>query len=218
MVIEGEHIIRYFDLPRGRALPIEMAMKLAKVEYCKESPINFQEWPAVKADPTKSPFGRLPVVVLPGGQPMCQLVAILEYLAKPAGLLYGDVLQDARVMELAYAMDDMFSPWVAVVTSDTTRDEKREAWKMLISQKYPELMKYIDASIARTSKGIYAVGDKLTLADIVLLHVETFLCSKYWSKHVPATLFDEYENIQKVLKNVRAHPVIAEVLAANIEE
>jgi glutathione S-transferase len=52
--------------------------------------VSFEQWPALKADKSKCPFGQVPAMTLPSGVTIAQSGAIARYAAKLAGLYPAD--------------------------------------------------------------------------------------------------------------------------------
>eukprot|EP01071_Lankesteria_metandrocarpae_P011071 Lankesteria_metandrocarpae@DN5404_c0_g1_i2.p1 len=190
----GKHSLVYFPIRQGRALVVELCLQYGDIDYDFET-MAFDKWPATKADANQAPFGCLPVLKLPNGQLLSQAMAISYYLAQKCNLMYNDTMMDSRVFELVHAIQDVLPIFVKSIGLD--EESRKKMREEMFKTTIPAHLARIDDSIGRTSKG-YAVGDKITLADLSLVSIKEYFMMARWD-NVPKDLFDSYKNFNTVL-------------------
>ncbi|CAD5219429.1 unnamed protein product [Bursaphelenchus xylophilus] len=99
----------YFDA-YGRAEPIRQAFAYAGLTY-KDTRISFAEWPTLKTDTTKIPYGQIPVLLI-DGKPLTESHTITRYAARLTKLDGTDPLETA-FLDQAYEMARTFFDSVA---------------------------------------------------------------------------------------------------------
>ncbi|CAH8563131.1 unnamed protein product [Schistosoma turkestanicum] len=184
----GEHIkVIYFN-GRGRAESIRMTLVAAGVDF-EDERISFQDWPKLK--PT-IPGGKLPVVKITdnAGHVKCmqESLAIARYMAKKHHMMGETDDEYYSVEKLIGQAEDLEGEYHKTLMKP--QEEKEKIIKEILSGKVPVLLNLICESL-KESKGKLAVGDKVTLADLVLIaaidHLtdldKEFLTGKYPEIH-----------------------------------
>ncbi|CAD5219449.1 unnamed protein product [Bursaphelenchus xylophilus] len=87
----------YFEF-RGRAEAARLVLNYAKVPFT-DTRIPREEWPSLKGDKSRFPYGQLPVLLI-DGKPLAQSHAILRYLAPECGVAGRSRLEAAEIDEL----------------------------------------------------------------------------------------------------------------------
>jgi len=156
----GKMKMTYFGV-RARAEISKLVMAYSNTDY-EFVGVTFPEWPTVK--PT-IPTGSLPCMEIEGEQ-FGQGIALQSYLAEKAGI-YGDNAMDRLVInQLSCIREDLIVPETQhFLCSDDA--QKAEKDKDLVDNVYPKYLKMID-TIVQKKKGPYVLGDKFSLADIVV--------------------------------------------------
>lgn len=205
--------LTYFAIP-GRAESIRLALKIGGIPF-EDIRVEFPQWMELIGD---TPWGKLPYIDLSDGTRLAQQRAILRLIGKETGLYPTDPIEAAKVDELCDALDDMVQ-WTVNTTGGSNVLGRLamgmdQAAKDAARKETPETatlaakLKTLDAYIAKSGSVGYAVGDKLTVADIF---IASTLCTidNGILDGVPDNVFDPYENIKALMKNVVNHPKIS---------
>ncbi|CAH8651317.1 unnamed protein product [Schistosoma intercalatum] len=187
-MMTGDHIkVIYFN-GRGRAESIRMTLVAAGVNY-EDERISFQDWPKIK--PT-IPGGRLPAVKITDNHGhvkwMVESLAIARYMAKKHHMMGGTEEEYYNVEKLIGEAEDLEHEYYKTLMKP--EEEKQKIIKEILNGKVPVLLDIICESL-KASTGKLAVGDKVTLADLVLIAVidhvtdldKEFLTGKYPEIH-----------------------------------
>nr|CAX72409.1 Glutathione S-Transferase [Schistosoma japonicum] len=177
----------YFN-GRGRAEPIRMILVAAGVEF-EDERIEFQDWPKIK--PT-IPGGRLPIVKITDKRGdvkmMSESLAIARFIARKHNMM-GDTDDEYYIIEkMIGQVEDVESEYHKTLMKPP--EEKEKISKEILNGKVPFLLQAICETL-KESTGNLTVGDKVTLADVVLIasidHItdldKEFLTGKYPEIH-----------------------------------
>nr|CAX79609.1 Glutathione S-Transferase [Schistosoma japonicum] len=177
----------YFN-GRGRAEPIRMILVAAGVEF-EDERIEFQDWPKIK--PT-IPGGRLPIVKITDKRGdvkmMSESLAIARFIARKHNMM-GDTDDEYYIIEkMIGQVEDVESEYHKTLMKPP--EEKEKISKEILNGKVPILLQAICETL-KESTGNLTVGDKVTLADVVLIasidHItdldKEFLTGKYPEIH-----------------------------------
>eukprot|EP00567_Pseudictyota_dubia_P008200 CAMPEP_0197434520 /NCGR_PEP_ID=MMETSP1175-20131217/2231_1 /TAXON_ID=1003142 /ORGANISM="Triceratium dubium, Strain CCMP147" /LENGTH=221 /DNA_ID=CAMNT_0042963269 /DNA_START=152 /DNA_END=817 /DNA_ORIENTATION=- len=198
--------LTYFAIP-GRGESIRLALKLNDTPF-EDNRVEFSQWKELK--PT-TPFGSLPYVELADGTVIAQQRAILRLVGKETGLYPEDPVAAAKVDQLCDVCDDLQGK-VNSTGQGLAQAEKEAARKEAVTTgNVADILKQMDACIAKNGSGGHAVGDKLTIADLMILTVSCALVCGLFDG-VPETMFEPFENIMAVRKNVANNAKISPYL------
>lgn len=200
--------LTYFGIP-GRGESIRLALTIGKVPFVDER-IPFPQWPDLKP---QTPWGGLPYLTLTDGTVLAQQRSILRFVGKETDLYPtggdGDSLLTAKVDELLDAVEDVAAT-VMKAGAGLPKEEKEAARLAAVSEGgsvHAHLSK-IDAFLKKNSTGGgYAVGDKMTIADLFVYTNCSNLVSGLFDG-VPSNAIDGFANIQACRKAVRSHPLV----------
>merc|ERR1712154_542092 len=188
--------LTYFGV-RARGEISRLVLAHSKTDYEFEAR-TFENWAELKP---KIPGGSLPVLEI-DGKMFGQGIAIQTYLADIGGLMGDSAMDRFKINEISLVREDMLVPETQHFLCGDEK-EKAEKEKNLKEAHYPKYCKILEDLIA----GDFAVGKKLSLADIVIFEGTTTL-----SQNQPDIL-KKYPKINKIRATVAATPGIKEYLA-----
>lgn len=193
-----EYKLHYFDFHGGAGEPIRNAFRLAKIPF-EDNRVKHADWPQLKTN-NKCLYGQLPLLEI-DGQSFAQSMAILRYVGKITGLYPADPIEALRVDELLESVIDIRSKISA--TYSLPEPEKIAARKKLAEEFImPHLMR-IDCRVQTGGFNGFAVGDKLTIADLVLANEVEGLRSGRLDG-VESSIVDKAEALVKIAANVKS--------------
>ncbi|KAJ9468675.1 Glutathione S-transferase 4 [Diplonema papillatum] len=159
----------YFPIP-VRAEPARLALAVGGIQF-EDSTVQFQDWGEMKArvDPLQLPLLEV------DGKTVSQSMAIARYacrLAKLGGkpLYPEDPYQALLVDELVDKVGDFMAPIGATFMLEQKEKEAKRAEIVAKGGAVEKWVANIDSVLAESKSG-FAVGDSLTMADLVV-----FLC------------------------------------------
>uniref|UniRef100_A0A6B2LJI2 Glutathione transferase n=1 Tax=Arcella intermedia TaxID=1963864 RepID=A0A6B2LJI2_9EUKA len=150
--------MHYFDGP-GRAEPIRVAFRMGNIPF-EDVRIPRAEWPQKKAT---FPFGTVPVLEV-NGKTLGNSNSILMYVGKLVGLLPDDVFQVAKVDEIMSVVEDFASASFPALRT-ASEEDKPKVMEDILKNKVPHYFGLLEKT-ATANGGAFAVGDKLTVADL----------------------------------------------------
>lgn len=205
-VSEKKIELLYFGYP-GRAASSRMALRYAKIPFDNNHPSN---WGEVK--PT-TPWGSLPVLTV-DGQKVAQTRAVTRYCCKIAGLYPEDAFQAALVDSTHCVVEDILTA-VIKSTKGIDRKENEAEWnaaRVAVCSKGGAaytLTSKLDSFVEEHGKNGFAVGESLSLADLVIACYSSNLLSGFFDA-VPLDWMNDFSNLNAVRSNVFNQPTIKE--------
>ena len=152
----------YFGL-NGRATIPRAILSYAKADW-ENHLVKMEEWPTLKKSGLCE-FEQLPVLEI-DGKKYCESYAIMLYLAEKFDLLGKNVEENYEINNILFATEDylpaIFKIW------HTEDESKKKEFSKKAEEKLIFFIKKFEAKIVKNKKGKYYLGEKLTLADIVL--------------------------------------------------
>jgi glutathione S-transferase len=116
-----------------------------------------------------NPSLRIPTLILDDGRPLGESGAILWYFGEGTGFVPEDRYQRAQVLQWMFFEQYDHEPALAVVRFWVTYSGRSEAFADRLEERRAAGYRALDAMEAHLADGKeYFVGDRLTLADIVL--------------------------------------------------
>eukprot|EP01059_Diplonema_ambulator_P008159 TRINITY_DN1769_c0_g1_i2.p2 TRINITY_DN1769_c0_g1~~TRINITY_DN1769_c0_g1_i2.p2 ORF type:complete len:219 (+),score=104.88 TRINITY_DN1769_c0_g1_i2:55-711(+) len=182
----------YFHWP-GRIEPARLALGCSGVEH-KNEVISVEEWGAMKETVAPS---QLPLLYV-DGECVTQSMAMLRYVGKVCCVggqpLYpADPLLALKVDEFMDMVGEVFAPIIATFVLE--KEEAAAARGRLFAEG-GEVAKWIqltDNILGKSASG-YAVGDTLTLADLVAFTwLQQFKTG--WLEGIPNECLDSYKHL-----------------------
>mmetsp|Transcript_15206 Transcript_15206/g.28863 ORF Transcript_15206/g.28863 Transcript_15206/m.28863 type:complete len:226 (+) Transcript_15206:73-750(+) len=196
--------LTYFGIA-GRGESIRLALAIAGIEEWTDNRVEFADWSTVKPN---TPWGSLPVLALQDGREIAQQRAILRLVGKETGLYPDDSFAAAKIDELMDALEDVGSKTNGIGQGLPQEEKEAERKKACeVGGVTYEILGRIDNFVATYGKDGHAVGDKLTIADLLLYTTSCNLVGGLYDG-VPADACDAFENITACRKLVRSHPAV----------
>ncbi|RUS71653.1 hypothetical protein EGW08_020593 [Elysia chlorotica] len=195
--------LHYFPL-RGRAEVPRLVLHYAKKEFT-DNRIAPADWGTLKP---KTPFGSLPYLEV-GNEAFGQSMAIASYVARESGLYGSNNIDALKIDQILQLREDLIIEEVKV-WKEKDPAKNAEMTKNMNENVYPKILgnfeKLVKANQTKTGSK-YAVGDKLTLADIILFEGTVTACQK------DPSILDKYPAVKSVATLVAGLDGIKQYLA-----
>lgn len=193
--------LTYFPVP-GRGESIRLALAIGGIAFTDER-VDFSQWKELK--PT-TPWGSLPVLTLADGTTIAQQRSILRFVGKHVDDLYpSDPLRAARCDELMDALEDVGVKTNAAGQGLEQAEKEAKRKEAVETGAVAQLLEKVDAYIGAQGSAGHSVGDKMTVADLMLFAQAGTLISGLFDG-VPLDCLDRFGNIQALRKAVAAEP------------
>mmetsp|Transcript_22474 Transcript_22474/g.38793 ORF Transcript_22474/g.38793 Transcript_22474/m.38793 type:complete len:207 (+) Transcript_22474:114-734(+) len=192
--------LTYFNLP-GRAEPIRLAFIIGNIPF-KDNRIEFADWGALKPNTT---FGSLPIIKI-DGKDYTQSCAILTYVGKQANLYPSDPLTALKVDEILHALVDFNMISIAAGFNAPNEEQKKIMQEDLVATSIPKFIGGVEKLLAKHN-GKFAVGDQITVADLLVLAVSGFLTSGMMP-YVPTDVVAKYPHWNRIVQGVKDYPAV----------
>eukprot|EP01128_Nolandella_sp_AFSM9_P008610 TRINITY_DN5295_c0_g1_i1.p2 TRINITY_DN5295_c0_g1~~TRINITY_DN5295_c0_g1_i1.p2 ORF type:complete len:235 (+),score=87.40 TRINITY_DN5295_c0_g1_i1:39-707(+) len=204
----------YFDFVGWRAEPARVFMVLHDIPF-EDDRVVFADWPAMKNDPTKAPFGSLPVLSV-DGKLLTQTSAQLAYLSQLVGG-QKDLFKEAKANELVAVFEDISARLFKSGEEGIDKDVKMALRKTLAEETFPKWLKRLETALSvafegREAGGLLFGGDKPSQADIRIAFFYRYLKSGALD-HIPTSVVDGYPYFQGIYDTVFKHPKVVEHMA-----
>ena len=157
-----KYTLHYFA-GNGRTVIARALLTYAKADWTNDL-IKHEDWPKIKKSGLCE-FEQVPVLEV-DGKKYCESHAINLYLAEVFNLMGKDAEENYQIRNVLMAFDDYMAPiWAALFCKD-------EAKKPELQKAAEEKLKFFFGKFEKRyvdlGKGKFFLGDKFTLADIVL--------------------------------------------------
>jgi len=203
----SKYKLTYFGLP-GRAEAIRATLVVAQEEF-DDVRIAFAQWPELKP---KTRWGSLPMLELEDGTLICQARNILRYIGRMTGYYpFHDPQRACKVDEILDVWEDVISN--ADNCGSHLEKEECNAARLafMTTGDGATLLAKLDKFIGENSGDKYAVGNQLSVADMMTWSFASWMCSG-WPIELPADCMDKYENISKIRYNFAKRADMAKYL------
>lgn len=150
----------YFDFAGSRGEECRIALHLAGIDF-EDVRVKRGDWPAMKAD---MPFGRLPVLELPGEVPLAHSNAILVFVGRQHRLHPADAFEAARHEALMCAVEELRDTMTPALRI-TDPEQKRQAREALAANELRTWGGYVERQLG---DGPFVGGAMLQVADLKL--------------------------------------------------
>jgi len=199
--------ITYFDIA-GRGEPSRIALALSGVKF-NDDRLSFKDFGAKKAAGV-FPFGSVPVLTLADGSKICQSRAIARFIAKQAGLYPQNCVAAAHVDAVVDACEDLGE---TIMKSTRGIDNKSPEFlakrkEVATTGKLAQSIEKLEKFVLNTGTEGFAVGNQLSLADVYLFHVISWIGSGFYDG-IPADFADKFARIKSIRKNVGSNKTVA---------
>lgn len=198
--------LTYMD-QAGRAEPIRLALFIGGVEF-EDERISQEEFEIRKS---LLPFHQLPVLQV-DSEFLAQSFPILRYAGSVSGGgLYpaNDPFFAVRVDEILSALDEFDNLYTQPLIREQDPAKKVELSRKLVDESIPEILRFLDKRV-EASNGAFACGDTLTVADIAIFALVSFLSHPSGESDTPNTVMDPFDHLKRVYNQVTSHPKVAE--------
>ncbi|KAI0566490.1 Glutathione S-transferase [Gracilaria domingensis] len=193
--------LTYFDL-RGRAEPIRLAFILGGIEF-EDDRFAFSSWKDIKAT---TPYGAVPTMTV-DGEVAAQSNAILRYVGKLGKLYPTCSLAALKVDEIVDTLADLAMVLYGYRGDD--QEKLKEQRNKFVTEGIPRYAGALEKRLSLFGEGVYAVDDKLSIADIVITcFINSIKCGIM--DFVPTDVFDEYPKLMAIHKTIMEQPSVVE--------
>ena len=195
--------LSYFDI-KGRAEPIRLALTIGGVAF-EDHRFKREEWQTLK--PTL-PFHQVPVLAV-DGKVVAQSLGLLRY----AGILShlyptDDPFKGLLIDQVIYQIADIKDA-LGPTLRETDEAKKLAARQKIASDIWPNQFAGLESVIATHGSKHFAVGDSLTIADVlVYIVVGELRTGKY--DGIPVAFIEEYKRLIAIYEQVSKHPKVAD--------
>jgi glutathione S-transferase len=157
-----KYVLHYFA-GNGRAIISRAILCYAKADWTNDA-IKREDWPTIKKSGLCE-FEQVPILEV-DGKKYSQSNAITLYLAETFNLMGKDIEENYQIRSLLFAIDDYnVEIWKALFSPDEAK--KPELLKAAL-EKFKFFVGKFEKRYADLGKGKYFLGDKFTLADIIM--------------------------------------------------
>jgi len=158
----------YDFLPSGNGYKVRLLLSQLGIDYELTELDILNGETQTDAFLSLNPNGKIPTLVLNGGEVLTESNAILMYMAEGSDFLPADKLSRARVLEWLFFEQYSHEPNIAVVRFWQTHGGPNDAQQALLPQKMEGGYKALDVMERRLKDHDYLVSGKYTIADICL--------------------------------------------------
>jgi prostaglandin-H2 D-isomerase / glutathione transferase len=190
--------LTYFDAPVSRGEECRIVLHLAGIDF-EDNRVKSADWPAVKA---ATPFGSVPVLEIPGKQPLAQSNAIMTLIGRKHDLHPTDEFEAARHLALMEYCEDCRHK-VGPTNRIADAEEKKKAREDIATNYLPTWGKNVEAQLP--ADGPFFGGAKLSVVDVKLYIVTRWFTSGTLD-HIPKTVFDAFPKLIRQQQAVADHP------------
>lgn len=194
----------YFDFAGSRGEECRIALHLAGIDF-EDVRVKRGDWPAMKAD---MPFGRLPVLEIPGKVPLAHSNAILVFVGRQHRLHPADAFEAARHEALMCAVEELRDTMTPALRI-TDPEQKRQAREALAASELRTWGGHVERQLG---DGPFVGGAMLQVADLKLYMAVRWLITGTVD-HVPTTVFDDCPKLLRLYHAVGAHAGVKAWLA-----
>eukprot|EP00471_Norrisiella_sphaerica_P005181 CAMPEP_0184489828 /NCGR_PEP_ID=MMETSP0113_2-20130426/16471_1 /TAXON_ID=91329 /ORGANISM="Norrisiella sphaerica, Strain BC52" /LENGTH=218 /DNA_ID=CAMNT_0026873467 /DNA_START=1 /DNA_END=657 /DNA_ORIENTATION=+ len=199
----------YFNIG-GRGLPIRLTFACGEVDFT-DTRLSFEEFRKQKQEGSL-PFGQVPLLKL-GGKTYAQSYAIMKYAGTKAGLYPNDPLEAMEVDQVVLTLEDLVTPinitfYPQRYGFPEFKDEKEKlaVRKTQNSEILPPKLAQIEAHLSKNKSG-FAVGSKLTIADIMIYTTLATLKSGRLDG-ISTSITSKYPTLEAIYAKVHAIPAV----------
>lgn len=185
---------------QGRAETVRLALTLGKVPF-EDHRLKSGEWADFKA---KTPYGAAPVMTV-DGEMVAQSNAMLRYAGRLSGLYPKDALKAALADEVIDLTTDLMMCGYRYRGDD--KDKLKEEREKLVTVDVPRYWGGLESRLESMGAGEYALGDKLSVADIAIFTMYTTIkCGLM--EFIETDVLDSYPKLFKIFNTFSALPEV----------
>ena len=157
-----KYILHYFPL-NGRGLVPRAILSYKKAEWTNDL-IKFEEWPSIKKSGLCE-YEQVPILEI-GDKKYSQSYAIVLYLAETFNLMGKNPEENYQITNLLMSLEDFLAPINKILYGE--KDDNKEELLKKAGEKVKFFAQKFEKKYVELGKGKYFLGDKITLADIIL--------------------------------------------------
>ena len=166
----SKYILHYFPA-NGRGMISRAILCFAKANWTNDV-IKKEDWPKIKKSGLCE-FEQVPILEV-DGKKYSQSHAIELYLAEKFNLMGKDIEENYQIRSLLFATDD-YRPEIREVIFCKDEAKKTELIK-IATEKFKFFLGKYEKRYVDLGKNKYFLGDKFTLADIIMAGNISFAC------------------------------------------
>ncbi|CAF0871993.1 unnamed protein product [Rotaria sordida] len=196
-----QYKLHYFD-GRGRGEAIRLIFAYAGQKF-EDVRYSFDEWPKKKND---MPLGQIPLLET-NGQQFPQSLAIARYVARQCRLTGKDDLESMKCDVIVDTMNEFNQDYYRIRFQIKDENEKQTEKTKFVTKTVPEKVAGLEKLLKMYGNGVWAVGDNVTWADLVIYDtVENLL-------DMDDQVLNKFSTLKKHREAVEKLPKIAAYLA-----
>jgi len=188
--------IEYFNT-QGRAEPARAALWIGKIAF-EDIRLVGEDF-AKNKSAGKYPHGQVPVLHV-NGQIVPQSQAIWRYTAKLANLYPTDAVEALWVDSIVDSVNEVADK-INHTQSEKDKQKYTMARKTIADHDLPALYKYLQEKTENSKSG-YVVGNKLTIADVVIYYTVKDWIGGGQVENIPTDLVKKYTKLGQYLDNL----------------
>jgi len=160
-----QYTLHYFGV-RGKGELIRLCFHAAGQSFVDKR-YSFEDWPAIKSD---MPLKQMPVLETSDGQMYCQSLPIARYVAKKFRLMGETVEEELYVDMIVETFWTEIGLRIGKSYFGNDEEGKKRA-KEENTKLFPVILERIESWV----RGDFFLGDRLSLADLALIDVESLI-------------------------------------------
>ncbi len=200
----------YFKIPFWRAEVTRLSLFIGDIPF-EDYRIENEDYDKFKKTgelPNKkiAPFKQLPVLDV-DGMIFAQTGAIARFCGKLSGLYpKNDDYKAALIDQIIDCAQDI-NYLVTLSGRDKDPEKKKTARDILANKHLPKWFQFLENLLKQNTKSVYFVESDITIADLAIWRLLGWLKSGMLDG-VPTTILDNYENLNKLRKEIYKHPKV----------
>ncbi|XP_071943952.1 hematopoietic prostaglandin D synthase-like [Antedon mediterranea] len=194
----------YFNA-KGSVEPARLMFAQAGVEFV-DTRFSSEEWPKVKPDKKRFPFGQVPVLLI-DDRALPQSRAIFRFLAREFNF-YGTNSTESSLIDVAVGVIDDLKMYIYANLREKDPARKEEGMKDINENRLPTALTQLEEILKNNNGGKgWFVSDKVSLADILFFSLSERLVQ------TSPTVFDSYPHLKALLERFKSQENIKKWLA-----
>lgn len=177
-----------------------MALTIAGIPFT-DNRLSREAWLKLKPD---APYGALPTAKI-DGQEFAQSNAILRYCGKLSGLYPEDPKEALFADEIIDMMEDCMLSLFMYKGDD--KEQLRAVREKAVNEAFPRYLGGLEKRLGLFGEGPWAVGGKLSTADLAIYANFHYLASKR-IEFIDETCIEKYVKMMKIFRTVSNHPKV----------
>lgn len=194
--------LTYFNM-RGRGEPLRIAFSIAGIPF-EDNRLEVVDYYSTHKQTML--VGTIPELLI-DGKPYGQSGAILRYIGKLGNMYPADQLKALAVDQILAQIEDIMAP-ITKMLMDQNPESKKEQFEFLVGTKLPYMVPKVEACLKAYS-GSHAVGDDLTIADVLVYTFVELIKSKECGDF-GENLVNQHPHMIRIYEQIKKHPKVVE--------